>query len=154
MREVVYKPLPKPRSGESTSAYISRCISFVNDEGTTGAQAVAMCYSQARAAGRNVPKKKAEIQAFLFDAGVEFGDDVLKLIEEEDVPEEVMPQQPPSLVAEMIDIEDMAEAPLDRPLPSAVTGSYPELDESEPLPVHLRSREHRPDEFEEELKRP
>ena len=39
-------PIPKPRSGESQSKFISRCMSFLNDEGTTGDEATAMCYSQ------------------------------------------------------------------------------------------------------------
>ena len=41
-------PVPEPRSGEEKSEIVSRCISFLNDEGTTGDQAVASCYSQWR----------------------------------------------------------------------------------------------------------
>ena len=39
-------PVPKPRSGESKNKFISRCISFLHNEGTTGDQAVAICHSQ------------------------------------------------------------------------------------------------------------
>ena len=140
-------PLPKPKPNEATSVYISRCVSFVNDEGTTGAQAVAMCYSAARQAGRTVPKpKKEELLEIAKTVGITINpDEVLKLIEEDD--EE-------TVHINMAGVEQPTEAPLERPLPSVVSGNYPELDESIPLPPHLRSREFRPDELEEELKKP
>ena len=53
-------PLPRPRSGEPTKAFISRCISFATDEGMPSNVAVAACYSQARRAGRSVPRPKKE----------------------------------------------------------------------------------------------
>ena len=57
-------PLPKPRANETTSDFISRCISFAVDEGMPNKQAIAACYSQARRAGRKVkppPKKEGEV---------------------------------------------------------------------------------------------
>lgn len=64
MEEVIKAPpLPKPRAGETTSAFISRCISFAVDEGMPQTQAVAACYTAARRAGRKVkppPKEEGE----------------------------------------------------------------------------------------------
>ena len=39
-------PIPSPRSGESDSEFMSRCISFLVDEGKPQEQAVAICRSQ------------------------------------------------------------------------------------------------------------
>lgn len=61
-------PLPKPRKNEPTRHFISRCIAFSVGEGTPGNQAAAMCYSQARRAGRSVPKppkKEESVESFL-----------------------------------------------------------------------------------------
>ena len=37
-------PIPKPRSGEPKKDYISRCISFLVNEGRDSKQAAAICY--------------------------------------------------------------------------------------------------------------
>ena len=52
-------PLPKPRAGEEQNSFVSRCVSFVVDEGTVPnteagrKQAVAMCYSTWRDAKKS-----------------------------------------------------------------------------------------------------
>jgi len=54
-------PLPKPKKREKEQDYISRCIKFVMDEGTTddNKQAAAMCYDEWRdAKGIKKPKKQ------------------------------------------------------------------------------------------------
>ena len=62
-------PLPKPKPSETTSDFISRCISFAVDEGMPQAQAVAACYTAARRAGRKVkpPPKKGDLDDLLQD---------------------------------------------------------------------------------------
>jgi len=37
-------PIPQPTTGESESAFVSRCVSFLIDEGREKEQAVAICY--------------------------------------------------------------------------------------------------------------
>lgn len=43
-------PMPTPNSGESEGKFVSRCLSFLANEGSSlqGDQAVAACYSQFR----------------------------------------------------------------------------------------------------------
>jgi hypothetical protein len=41
-------PIPKPNKLETESAFMSRCVSFLLDEGTPQEQAVAICTSQYR----------------------------------------------------------------------------------------------------------
>jgi hypothetical protein len=39
-------PIPKPNSGESESEFMSRCVSFLVNEGTDNEQAVAICSNE------------------------------------------------------------------------------------------------------------
>ena len=52
-------PVPKPRKGESTRTFISRCISTMSrrDPGRPHKQIIAMCHTAARSAGRKTKRK-------------------------------------------------------------------------------------------------
>ena len=49
-------PIPKPKPGESQSAYHSRCMSFVVEEGTPTDQANAICYQKWRDRKKESPE--------------------------------------------------------------------------------------------------
>lgn len=49
-------PIPTPSSGESTSDFMSRCISFLVGEGKPQDQASAICADRARESGRRLEK--------------------------------------------------------------------------------------------------
>lgn len=53
-------PVPKPKKGEKSQAYISRLISFFRKEGYPQEQAIAMAYSSAKKAGYKVPTAKGK----------------------------------------------------------------------------------------------
>jgi hypothetical protein len=58
-------PIPKPNKLETESAFMSRCVSFLLDEGTPQEQAVAICTSQYRSeklktmAWKTIDRKRA-----------------------------------------------------------------------------------------------
>jgi len=130
-------PLPKPNKNEKESAFISRCMRFLDDEDSSleGDQRVAACYSQWRRKGKG--EDIIESNSW-FDAEEEADEGL------EDLQEGVVVDDP--IRAQTGSMELGSD--------TVLSGSYPSLDDFE-LPDYLKpGKRLYPGEDEELLKLP
>jgi len=54
-------PIPRPQEDETKNEFLHRCLSFLKAEGTTGKQAVAICFSKWRSVHGGEPPTRKEL---------------------------------------------------------------------------------------------